>query len=92
MVDYCVTDLSISIDHVSILTWWNVVHFGDQEAKQAVDLMRRWAPIDIADALELLSPVFESEEVSYCCTLLVPHAGFVFDLFSGALGSLSYKL
>ncbi|KAH9554610.1 hypothetical protein CY35_08G072300 [Sphagnum magellanicum] len=34
-----------------------------QEAKQAVDLMRRWAPIDIADALELLSPVFESEEV-----------------------------
>lgn len=43
--------------------------------------MRRWAPIDIADALELLSPVFESEEVNDCCTLLVPPAGFVFDSF-----------
>lgn len=63
------------------MTWLNVVHFGDQEAKQAVDLMRRWAPIDIADALELLSPVFESEEVNHCCTFLVPPAGFVFDSF-----------
>lgn len=34
-----------------------------QEAKQAVDLMRRWETIDVCDALELLSPVFESEEV-----------------------------
>lgn len=34
-----------------------------QEAKQALDLMRRWAPIDTADALELLSPVFKSEDV-----------------------------
>lgn len=35
-----------------------------QEAKQALDLMGRWETIDVTDALELLSPVFESEEVS----------------------------
>lgn len=34
-----------------------------QEVKQALDLMTRWETIDVADALELLSPVFESEEV-----------------------------
>jgi hypothetical protein len=34
-----------------------------QESKQATDLMHRWASIDIADALELLSPAFVSEEV-----------------------------
>uniref|UniRef100_A0A0D6QW47 phosphatidylinositol 3-kinase n=2 Tax=Araucaria cunninghamii TaxID=56994 RepID=A0A0D6QW47_ARACU len=34
-----------------------------QEARQALNLMRQWAPIDTADALELLSPVFDSEEV-----------------------------
>ncbi|KAL8149304.1 phosphatidylinositol 3-kinase, root isoform [Apium graveolens] len=34
-----------------------------QEAKQAIDLMGRWEMIDVCDALELLSPVFESEEV-----------------------------
>lgn len=36
-----------------------------QESKQATDLMHRWASIDIADALELLSPAFVSEEVRY---------------------------
>lgn len=35
-----------------------------QEAKQAIELMGRWEMIDVCDALELLSPVFESEEVS----------------------------
>lgn len=35
-----------------------------QEAKQALDLMGRWETIDVTDALELLSPVFEREEVS----------------------------
>lgn len=35
-----------------------------QEAKQAAELMGRWEMIDVCDALELLSPVFESEEVS----------------------------
>ncbi|XP_022005232.1 phosphatidylinositol 3-kinase, root isoform isoform X2 [Helianthus annuus] len=34
-----------------------------QEAKQAIELMGRWEMIDVCDALELLSPVFESEEV-----------------------------
>ncbi|KAI7986583.1 hypothetical protein LOK49_LG14G01452 [Camellia lanceoleosa] len=35
-----------------------------QEAKQAVELMGMWETIDACDALELLSPVFENEEVS----------------------------
>ena len=34
-----------------------------QEAKQALQLMHKWETIDVCDALELLSPVFESEEV-----------------------------
>lgn len=34
-----------------------------QEAKQALELMGKWEMIDVCDALELLSPVFESEEV-----------------------------
>lgn len=34
-----------------------------QEARQGVDLMRKWACIDTADALELLSPVFKNEDV-----------------------------
>lgn len=34
-----------------------------QEAKQALELICRWEMIDVCDALELLSPVFESEEV-----------------------------
>ncbi|KAK9811578.1 hypothetical protein WJX72_006428 [[Myrmecia] bisecta] len=34
-----------------------------QEARQAAELMQQWVPIDIADALELLSPDFTNEEV-----------------------------
>ncbi len=30
---------------------------------QAIDLMQQWVPIDVADALELLSPDFKNEEV-----------------------------
>ncbi|XP_078431402.1 vacuolar protein sorting 34 [Wolffia australiana] len=42
-----------------------------QEAKQAVELMGRWESIDVTDALELLSPVFESEEVrAYAVSVL----------------------
>lgn len=37
-----------------------------QEAKQALELMGKWQMIDVCDALELLSPVFESEEVCVC--------------------------
>jgi len=29
-----------------------------QEAKQALDLLMRWSPMDVDDALELLSPAF----------------------------------
>jgi phosphatidylinositol 3-kinase len=42
-----------------------------QESKQATDLMHRWASIDIADALELLSPAFVSEVVGTESVLLV---------------------
>ncbi|KAL6187502.1 hypothetical protein ACLB2K_038900 [Fragaria x ananassa] len=42
-----------------------------QEAKQALELMGRWEMIDVCDALELLSPVFESEEVrAYAVSVL----------------------
>ncbi|XP_051152038.1 phosphatidylinositol 3-kinase, root isoform isoform X2 [Andrographis paniculata] len=42
-----------------------------QEAKQALELMGKWETIDVADALELLSPVFESEEVrAYAVSVL----------------------
>ncbi|XP_052204899.1 phosphatidylinositol 3-kinase, root isoform isoform X1 [Diospyros lotus] len=42
-----------------------------QEAKQAIELMGRWEIIDVCDALELLSPVFESEEVrAYAVSVL----------------------
>ena len=37
--------------------------YGVQEAKQAAELMGLWAPIDTADALELLSPAFHNPEV-----------------------------
>ncbi|PIK59455.1 phosphatidylinositol 3-kinase catalytic subunit type 3, partial [Apostichopus japonicus] len=38
---------------------WDMVH----EEIQALDLMRKWQPIDVADALELLSPQFKNPEV-----------------------------
>lgn len=42
-----------------------------QEAKQALELMNRWEMIDVCDALELLSPVFEREEVrAYAVSVL----------------------
>lgn len=40
-----------------------------QEAKQALELMGKWETIDVSDALELLSPVFESEEVNHVTCL-----------------------
>ncbi|VAI27506.1 unnamed protein product [Triticum turgidum subsp. durum] len=42
-----------------------------QEAKQAVELIGRWETIDVADALELLSSDFKSEEVrAYAVSVL----------------------
>lgn len=52
-----------------MLNKWYNVSFDDavfiQEAKQALELMGKWEMIDVSDALELLSPVFESEEVLF---------------------------
>lgn len=40
------------------------VDWGDaREARSAGDLIARWAPIGLADALELLSPAFSNPEV-----------------------------
>lgn len=40
------------------------VDWGDaREARSAGDLIARWAPIGLADALELLSPAFANPEV-----------------------------
>ncbi|XP_057848847.1 phosphatidylinositol 3-kinase, root isoform isoform X1 [Cryptomeria japonica] len=51
-------------DKRALMKFLRCVEWSDaQEAKQALDLMRQWAPIDTADALELLSPVFDNEEV-----------------------------
>ena len=38
---------------------WDVPH----EEKQAIDLLRSWSPVDVADALELLSPQFKNQTV-----------------------------
>jgi phosphatidylinositol 3-kinase len=38
---------------------WNV----QQEAKQGLDLLRKWSPMDVDDALELLSPTFTDPSV-----------------------------
>eukprot|EP00252_Welwitschia_mirabilis_P014030 TRINITY_DN31050_c0_g1_i1.p1 TRINITY_DN31050_c0_g1~~TRINITY_DN31050_c0_g1_i1.p1 ORF type:complete len:805 (-),score=163.60 TRINITY_DN31050_c0_g1_i1:204-2618(-) len=55
---------SLKSDKRALTKFLRCVEWSDaQEARQALDLMRRWAPIDAADALELLSPVFQSEEV-----------------------------
>ena len=50
------------------------------EARQAAELMQQWAPIGVADALELLSPDFVNEEVRgqgrcplLCCASLLHH-------------------
>lgn len=49
------------------------VDWGDaREARAAVELMARWAPIGLADALELLSPAFTNPEVGeQRCPLLL---------------------
>jgi phosphatidylinositol 3-kinase len=42
-----------------------------QEAKQALDLLHKWSPMDVDDALELLSPAFENPAVrKYAVTRL----------------------
>jgi len=48
-----------------------------QEAKQAVELIGKWETIDVADALELLSPDFESDEVCCLSSLFLHLSGFI---------------
>ena len=43
---------------------------------QAAELMAQWAPIDVADALELLSPDFQNEEVRAGGTMQHATCGF----------------
>ncbi len=48
------------------------VDWGDaREARSAGDLIARWAPIGLADALELLSPAFSNPEVLLPPSLLL---------------------
>lgn len=63
---------SLMSDKKALTKFLRSVEWSDvQEAKQAIDLMGKWAPIDVTDALELLSPVFESEEVrAYAVSVL----------------------
>ena len=34
-----------------------------QESRQAIELLSRWAPMDVNDALEFLSPAFTNKTV-----------------------------
>lgn len=52
-----------------------------QEAKQAIELIGKWETIDVADALELLSPDFESDEVRNLPPLIVQWLWFL--MFNG---------
>ncbi|CAA6665549.1 unnamed protein product [Spirodela intermedia] len=63
---------SLISDKKALTKFLRSVEWSDaQEAKQAVELMGRWEMIDVTDALELLSPVFESEEVrAYAVSVL----------------------
>jgi phosphatidylinositol 3-kinase len=55
---------ALSTDHRALTKFLKCVDWSDaSEAKQAAELMASWSPIDVADALELLSPDFTSQEV-----------------------------
>lgn len=72
------SDIQVSVHLLLLDLFFLVLNFSCcmsfpcwQEAKQAIELMYKWEMIDVCDALELLSPLFESEEV-----LLVPNLLF----------------
>ncbi|GIL80848.1 hypothetical protein Vretimale_9438 [Volvox reticuliferus] len=55
---------SLTSDTRALTKFLQCVDWSDAaEAKQAAELMRQWAPISAADALELLSPDFRAEVV-----------------------------
>ncbi|KAL6620200.1 hypothetical protein ACP70R_035339 [Stipagrostis hirtigluma subsp. patula] len=55
---------SLMSDKKALTKFVRSVDWSDvQDAKQAVELIEKWETIDVADALELLSPDFESKEV-----------------------------
>ncbi|KAG2448608.1 hypothetical protein HYH02_006498 [Chlamydomonas schloesseri] len=55
---------SLTQDTRALTKFLQCVDWSDAtEAKQAAELMRQWAPISAADALELLSPDFRAEGV-----------------------------
>ncbi|KAJ6883140.1 phosphatidylinositol 3-kinase [Populus alba x Populus x berolinensis] len=63
---------SLMLEKRALTKFLRCVEWSDvQEAKQALELMNRWEMIDVCDALELLSPVFEREEVrAYAVSVL----------------------
>ncbi|GMN41597.1 hypothetical protein TIFTF001_010820 [Ficus carica] len=63
---------SLMFEKRALTKFLRCVEWSDvQEAKQALELIGRWEMIDVCDALELLSPVFESEEVrAYAVSVL----------------------
>ena len=55
---------SLRGDKRALTKFLKCVDWGDAyEARQAAELMGEWAPIEVADALELLSPDFKNDEV-----------------------------
>ncbi len=57
---------SLTSDRRALTKFLKCVDWSDaSEARQAAELMQQWAPIEIADALELLSPDFSNQEVCH---------------------------
>eukprot|EP00850_Spirogloea_muscicola_P004644 SM000020S05994 [mRNA] locus=s20:381175:386922:+ [translate_table: standard] len=67
---------SLTLEKRALTKFLAAVDWSDMsEARQATELMHRWAPIDIADALELLSPAFSSQEVRAYAVSVLARAG-----------------
>ena len=49
---------------------WDV----SQEVKQALDLLQKWSPMDVVDALELLTPAFTHPAVRKYAVTRLQHA------------------
>ena len=49
---------------------WDV----SQEVKQALDLLQKWSPMDVVDALELLTPAFSHPAVRKYAVTRLRHA------------------